>query len=579
MDDNFFKILFKDLQIPVIVCCNSTEMPIVFINTSAKIMLKMSINDDKNVFTLHDALKFRSSTEQISFFNSLHKKQPISDYKTHIKACDQSYLYVNIMANTFSFSQQEYVVCYVHNYSKDTFSQDNLEEIMNSILISANHSKTNDDAINLVLSVAGEYIGASRAYIFEDISKAATKNTYEWCAPGISPAISDLQYLKKEDYDYDMIMNESGMFICNDTRTLDTGQKHILYDLQSIKSIAIFPMYYQDHPLGYIGFDDCQDFRIWSRSDILFLKNIAGIACSFIHRRNAENHVRWGQDMMTIAFDNFDGIIFVVNIETYEIMLVNKSLADELGTTAEDIIGTVCWKILQLGQTGPCSFCPLPNLIDEQGNLLQESYVWACQSKKTNRWYHLKGRLVKWVDGKYAHLETGIDVTEHKVNEEKLQYLASIDKMTGLYNRQWGYHFLKQIYSSLLPEDPKRSLCFIDIDNLKLVNDTFGHAAGDDLIIKIVSTIRAGVRKDDMMCRWGGDEFILLMNCSAEHAKRAMLAIQQQLSEQNEKKTLPYELSFSCGITEFKKDQKRSLDTLITTADHLMYQNKMQRKN
>ena len=100
------------------------------------------------------------------------------------------------------------------------------------------------------------------------------------------------------------------------------------------------------------------------------------------------------------------------------------------------------------------------------------------------------------------------NITERKQAEDRLRYLGFHDMMTGLYNRSFFEEELKRL-------DAKRqlplSIIIGDIDGLKLVNDTLGHRKGDQLIVKVAGIIKKACRTEDIVCRWGGDEFAILL--------------------------------------------------------------------
>ena len=107
-----------------------------------------------------------------------------------------------------------------------------------------------------------------------------------------------------------------------------------------------------------------------------------------------------------------------------------------------------------------------------------------------------------------------LDITSRKKYEDKIKHLCFHDKLTGLYNRAYFEEELERLNNSrLLPI----SVIMGDVNNLKVINDTFGHQHGDQLLIKIADILRSTFRKSDVISRFGGDEFsIILPNTSYE---------------------------------------------------------------
>lgn len=178
------------------------------------------------------------------------------------------------------------------------------------------------------------------------------------------------------------------------------------------------------------------------------------------------------------------------------------------------------------------------------------------------------------------HLLIGLaDITKQKETEEVFEKLATIDEMTGLYNRRTGLVMLGKEFEKAKRHIYDVTVCFIDMDGLKHVNDTFGHSEGDWYIRSITTIIREGIRQGDIGMRFGGDEIVLgLTNCDALEAEQIMSRIQTVLSLVIEKENKPYEMGISYGLSEYKKDVPISLEAFINYADERMYAVKTQKK-
>lgn len=180
--------------------------------------------------------------------------------------------------------------------------------------------------------------------------------------------------------------------------------------------------------------------------------------------------------------------------------------------------------------------------------------------------------------GVSSHL--GIALEQIK-NYEKLEKLSNTDEMTGLCNRR---AFTEQVNKRLIIQKRQRQTCallYIDIDNFKQVNDTYGHAAGDEVLIKLSSILERNTRIEDLICRLGGDEFaVWLENIDEESALQKAARILecndelQKLAEIAEKP-----LSFSIGIALSYPDLDLSLDRLMEQADTALYEVKKNGKS
>lgn len=114
------------------------------------------------------------------------------------------------------------------------------------------------------------------------------------------------------------------------------------------------------------------------------------------------------------------------------------------------------------------------------------------------------------------------DISERKQVEENLSYMASHDDLTQLFNRHEFENRAQRLISTIKQDREEHALCFLDLDQFKVVNDSCGHTAGDELLRQLSSTLKKSVRRSDTLARLGGDEFgILMENCSLTQANRA----------------------------------------------------------
>lgn len=121
------------------------------------------------------------------------------------------------------------------------------------------------------------------------------------------------------------------------------------------------------------------------------------------------------------------------------------------------------------------------------------------------------------------------DVTESRSLAQRLAWQASHDELTGLKNRRYFELKLSELIRNFYQE---HILCYLDLDQFKIVNDTCGHAAGDELLKQVGTALNQSVRSGDIVARLGGDEFgILLSHCSLENARRAMDLIRQEIQD------------------------------------------------
>ncbi|MCX6783803.1 MAG: GGDEF domain-containing protein [candidate division WWE3 bacterium] len=155
-----------------------------------------------------------------------------------------------------------------------------------------------------------------------------------------------------------------------------------------------------------------------------------------------------------------------------------------------------------------------------------------------------------------------------------LENLSIIDHLTGLTNRR-GFNILaEQQLKYAIRAKENLELFFVDLDNLKLINDTFGHRIGDEAIQAAAAVLKKTFRGSDIVARLGGDEFaILTLGKSSGTA-----VILSRIASLTEEVTLKYKLSMSIGVTVFDPDHPCTLADLVHQADAAMYVEKKKKK-
>ncbi|MDD5168458.1 MAG: diguanylate cyclase [Syntrophales bacterium] len=172
------------------------------------------------------------------------------------------------------------------------------------------------------------------------------------------------------------------------------------------------------------------------------------------------------------------------------------------------------------------------------------------------------------------------DISERKRMEDELQRAAIIDLLTGLYNRRGFITLAKQ--QMLLTERSKKGLflCFVDLDDLKKVNDEGGHEEGDKILAEAAIILGEAFRESDIIARIGGDEFaVFAIDGAAGHSHILRDRLQQQIDLHNGGADRRYKLSMSCGIAYYDPDAPCTLDELMAIADARMYAEKRAKKH
>lgn len=162
---------------------------------------------------------------------------------------------------------------------------------------------------------------------------------------------------------------------------------------------------------------------------------------------------------------------------------------------------------------------------------------------------------------------------------KEVEEYATYDAMTGLLNRRVGLLFLEKEIKNTNRSGTPFTLGYIDINDLKIVNDTYGHEEGDFLILTSTRFVKESIRQTDILCRLGGDEFFaILRECTIEQAKKVWQKAVEKIDNFNSKKLKPYQISLSHGFIQYSAGDDKTADQLITEADAKMYREKKKYK-
>ncbi len=162
---------------------------------------------------------------------------------------------------------------------------------------------------------------------------------------------------------------------------------------------------------------------------------------------------------------------------------------------------------------------------------------------------------------------------------QELRSLSLVDELTGLYNRR-GFSVLAEQQLKIARRTRRGFLIFfLDLDGLKQINDTHGHAEGDRAIAKAAAIIREAFRDSDIIARLAGDEFaVLAVEADTGSAQRPILELRDLLKGASSSKEHSYEISLSLGVTRAAHDTPLSIEELVHQADAAMYDEKRNKR-
>jgi diguanylate cyclase (GGDEF)-like protein len=166
--------------------------------------------------------------------------------------------------------------------------------------------------------------------------------------------------------------------------------------------------------------------------------------------------------------------------------------------------------------------------------------------------------------------------TQEKLLQDKLEVMATHDGLTGIYNRQHFDRLAKNELSRIKRYGGELSLAMIDLDKYKRINDTYGHGAGDQVLIAVAQTLQGELRKSDVLARFGGEEFVILLPETDSSAAKSLCGrLQQKLVDQAvQYDTHQIKVRASFGVTTVNGEDELSLEAIYKSADKALYKAK-----
>lgn len=248
-----------------------------------------------------------------------------------------------------------------------------------------------------------------------------------------------------------------------------------------------------------------------------------GVIRDINDRKISENTLR----KLNLAVENSPNLIYITDSKG-TIEYANPKIFEISGYTAEEIIGKTP-HIFSSGETPPHEY-------QELWSTISSGKIWRGilkNRKKTGQLYWAQQSIAPMLDSdnrltNYVAIQE--DVTEALTQRDIIAYQATHDPLTDLINRTEFDRRLKRIINTAKTQGSEHVLCYLDLDNFKIVNDTCNHTAGDELLRQVSRQLSSLIRNRDSLARLGGDEFAILMeHCTLEQAQTTAERIRQHI--------------------------------------------------
>ena len=288
-------------------------------------------------------------------------------------------------------------------------------------------------------------------------------------------------------------------------------------------------------------------------------------------RKRAEQALQQAEEKYRAIFE--DAVVGIVQTTADGRPLsVNRALAEMHGyDSPEQLLAEVSNVALQLF-VDPNRMDELRQVLAEKG-VVRGAEVEVYRRDRAKKWVLVNLRAVRDTGGNVVlHEGTIEDITDRKLAEQQVQFLAYYDALTGLPNRTLLQDRLAKALAGARRRKEKVAVLFLDLDRFKVINDSLGHSLGDVLLEEVAERLRKGARELDTVARLGGDEFVIVLTSVKEVSDAAVAAerIVKGMTDGFVVEGHPLSISCSLGISVFPEHGTNS-ETLIKNADAAMY--------
>ena len=360
-------------------------------------------------------------------------------------------------------------------------------------------------------------------------------------------------FIGKTDFDF-FPENESEIYFNDEKRIMETG----------------IPVIDKVEKLVYNG----NEYWMSSSKIPWFDKNgnimgIMGISRDITERKNLEDELLGREkNFFNALMDNITESIFFKDTKS-RFVRINKACAKKFGIDKpEEAIGKTDFDFFS--EEHASQAYKDEQYVIKSGKAIIDLEEKETYENKADRWASTS--KIPWRDDNGNIIGIfGItrDITEKKKAEEKIKYLSFHDVLTGLYNRAFFEEELKRLNT-----DRQLPLTIVmgDVNGLKLINDAYGHIKGDEFLVRIADILKDSFRKEDILSRWGGDEFIAIL---PKTTTRDALKIVKRIKDSCKKRaTTEMPLSISLGVAT-KKKPGEDIEEVIKKAEDKMYRQKL----
>lgn len=308
---------------------------------------------------------------------------------------------------------------------------------------------------------------------------------------------------------------------------------------------------------------------------------VMGITQDIHTRKLVELHLRESESKFATAFQSSPVAASIASLAEGRFIEANEKYLRDFGWSRGELLGRTTLDIRLWPDSGVRT--QWAEALKARGSVVDYETTWVHRNRDIRN-VSISGEIIDY-DGQPCILAYVTDITERKAAEAQIHSLAFFDALTGLPNRRLLLNRLELTLSAAQRSQRLAALLFIDLDNFKSLNDTYGHNKGDLLLKMVADRLSAAVREGDTVSRLGGDEFVVMLDnlspdalLAASQAEGVAEKILLELDRSYAIGEIDFHNTPSIGVTLFG-DQPEEIDEPLKRADTAMYQAKAAGRN
>lgn len=427
-------------------------------------------------------------------------------------------------------------------------------EVLSSVIESLESKDTFQNIVEVILQKANAYIQAEYMAVIQENSD---KDILDYIAT-VGKTCELIERVENGEYSLEELEKSAGKGTYP-----DAGGRIIPIKINGIKAMYVVISGIKDKAMEEIDG---------------FIHSIVSVIQNTAQMRVTNNSLLSSYEVLKDILNNIGSGIIVCDRNSAAILFSNKVAAE-----SKEIQNAIKECIQELMSSEEYkSYLDRKKAYDEEdGTDYVKPYIRPIEkySAESGLWFEIRFTNLVWIDGSEVIVCTASDITQKKKSQQKIEFQAHNDFLTGLYNRMKCESDLKKIIKQSVKDGVKGALMFIDLDDFKHINDGLGHQYGDVLLQQIAAGLQSIVGLRGKCYRMGGDEFVaIVMPDMFSELERIANKVKDMFNKPWYLMETEYFCTMSMGIAVFPDDSK-DVHEIIRLADIAMYESKKNGKN